>query len=98
MPRLRQYDSAADRQAAYRARTYWQQAPTQKFLSGMAQGLHNDLVEALEKKECPLPKEILGTHAGQTLQNLRDYVTYGSLQAARQSRDCLESPHPDESA
>jgi len=86
MPRPRTYRDAADRQAAYRTRTYWQQAPTQKFLSGMAQGLHAERAEALHKGECPLPKELLGAHAGQTLQNLRDYIAFGSLQAAQQAR------------
>ena len=86
MPRTRKYQDAADRQAAYRARSYWQQAPTQKFLSGMAEGLHSDLAQALQKGECALPAELLGAHAGQTLENLRDYVTFGSLEAARQAR------------
>ena len=87
MPRSRTYPNAAERQAAYRARTYWQQAPTQKFRSGMAKGLHTDLTQALKKGECPLPKELLGDHAGQTLQNLRDYITYGSLEAARKAHE-----------
>lgn len=87
MPRVRKYEDAADRQAAYRARTYWQQAPTQKFLSNMAHGLHLDLAEALQKGECPLPAELLGAHAGQTLENLRDYITFGSLEAAKKARD-----------
>jgi hypothetical protein len=86
MPRTRKYQDAADRQAAYRGRTYWQQAPTQKFLSGMAAGLHADLAEALQKGECPLPAELLGAHAGQTLENLRDYISFGSLEAARLAR------------
>lgn len=86
MPRSRTYQDAAQRQAAYRARTYWQQAPTKKFLAGMAQGLHNDLVSALQNGACPLPAALLGAHAGQTLQNLRDYLTYGSLEAAQKAR------------
>jgi hypothetical protein len=86
MPRSRTYPDAAARQAAYRARVYFQHAPTQKFLAGMAQGLHNDLTEVLQKGGCPLPAELLGDHAGQTLQNLRDYIYYGSLEAAQKAR------------
>lgn len=86
MPRPRKYADAAERQAAYRGRTYWQQPPTQKFLAGMAEGLHNDLAEALRQQTCALPAELLGAHAGETLQNLRDYVRYGSLEAARNAR------------
>jgi hypothetical protein len=86
MSRSRKYESAAERQAAYRDRVYWQQAPTQKFLAGMAEGLHQDLVTALAQGNSPLPAELLGEHAGQTLSNVRDYVRYGSLEAARKAR------------
>jgi len=89
MPRTRQYESAAARQAAYRDRVYWQQAPTQKFLAGMAEGLHRDLLTALEQGNCPLPAELRGEHPGETLANLRDYVSYGSLEAARKARQPL---------
>lgn len=87
MPRPRHHADAAARQAAYRARVYWQQPPTQKFLAGMAQGLHHDLVRALQTGDCPLPAELLGETAGQTLANLRDYIEYGSLQAAQKARE-----------
>jgi hypothetical protein len=40
MPRPRIYNDPADRQAAYRARTYWQKEPTQMFLAGVARSLH----------------------------------------------------------
>ena len=86
MPRARKYESAAERQGAYRDRVYWQQALTQKFLAGMAEGLHQDLEKALQQGNSPLPGELLGEHAGQTLENLRDYVRYGSLEAARKAR------------
>jgi hypothetical protein len=88
MPRTRKYESAAERQAAYRDRVYWQQAPTQKFLAGTAEGLHSDLLTAVEQGRSPLPAELLGKHAGETLDNLRDYVIYGSLEAAKKAR-CL---------
>ncbi len=87
MSRTRQHPDAAARQAAYRARTYWQQPPTQKFLAGIAQGVHTDLAAALHKGDCPLPAELLGDHAGQTLANLRDYITHGSLAAAQKARE-----------
>lgn len=86
MPRTRQYESAAARQAAYRDRQYWQQSPTQKFLAGMAEGLHGDLRTALEQGNCPLPAALLGEQAGETLANLRDFIRYGSLEAARKAR------------
>ena len=87
MPRTRQHSDAAARQAAYRARIYWQQPPTQKFLAGMAQGVHTDLATALQRGTCPLPAELLGEHAGQTLANLRDYILYGSLAAAQKAHE-----------
>ena len=86
MPRSRKYESGAERQAAYRDRVYWQQAPTQKFLAGMAEGLHRDLSSALQQGASPRPAELLGDHAGQTMNNLRDYLRYGSLEAARKAR------------
>jgi hypothetical protein len=87
MPRVRQYATAAERQAAYRARTYWQQPPRQKFLAGIAQGLHYEMTEALKQGTCPLPAELLGEDVGQTLRNLRDYIHYGSLEAAHKARE-----------
>jgi len=90
MPRTRKYESAAARQAAYRDRVYWQQAPTQKFLAGMAEGLHRDLLTALQQGRSPLPAELLGEHAGETLDNLRDFVRYGSLEAARKAHSLPE--------
>lgn len=96
MPRSRHYPDAAARQAAYRARTYWQQEPTKKFLAGMAKGLHADLEAALQQGACPLPAELLGAHAGQTLANLRDYITFGSLAAARQARALPEELRSNE--
>ena len=87
MPRVRVYATAAERQAAYRARTYWQQPPRQKLLAGLAQGLHSEMTEALQQGTCPLPAELLGEDAGQTLRNLRDYIQYGSLEAARKVRE-----------
>mgnify|MGYP000089841437 CR=1 FL=1 len=74
MSRPAKYPDAASRQAAYRNRVYWQQPPTQKFLAGMAEGLHRDFAEAIKKGTCSLPAELLGAHAGQTLANLRDYL------------------------
>ncbi len=96
MPRSRHYPDAAARQAAYRARTYWQQPPTKKFLAGMAQGLHADLAAALKAGTCPLPAELLGAHAGQTLEHLRDYILFGSLAAARRARALPEEPLTDD--
>lgn len=87
MSRTRQHSDAAARQAAYRARTYWQQPPTQKLLAGIAQGIHTDLTAALQRGTCPLPAELLGDHAGQTLANLRDYLAQGSLEAARKAHE-----------
>ena len=87
MPRPKIYTDPAQRQAAYRARTYWQQPPTNKFLVGVAQGLHAELADALKEGRSPLPADLLGEHAGQTLANLRDYVEYGSLEAARKARE-----------
>jgi hypothetical protein len=92
MPRSRKYLDAAHRQAAYRSRTYGQQEPTQKFLAGVARQLHGELGYALEQGACPLPAELLGSHAGQTLANLCDYIVYGSLEAAKKARAFPEDP------
>ena len=88
MPRSRQYESAAERQAAYRGRV-WQQAPPQKYLVGMAEGLHRDLMSALARGTSPLPAELLGAHAAETLLNLRDFISYGSLEEARKARQAF---------
>ncbi len=53
MARPAKYPDSASRQAAYRSRVYWSQAPTQKFLAAMAEGLHRDLSEALGRGSCP---------------------------------------------
>ena len=82
MPRPAKYPDAASRQAAYRNRVYWQQPPTQKFLAGMAEGLHRDFAEAIKKGTCSLPAELLGAHAGETLTNLRDYLCQNSREIA----------------
>ena len=94
MPRPAKYPDAASRQAAYRNRVYWQQPPTQKFLAGMAEGLHKDLSEAMRKGTCSLPAEILGAHAGQTLQNLRDYLCKNSLELLPQAAESTEKIEP----
>jgi len=37
----------------------------------------------------PFPAEVLGVSAGQTVNNLRDYIRYDSLEAARKARQLL---------
>jgi len=90
MSRPAKYPDAASRQAAYRNRVYWQQPPTQKFLAGMAEGLHRDFAEAIKKGTCSLPAELLGAHAGQTLANLRDYLCPNAEEVFPQAAESAE--------
>jgi len=94
MPRPAKYPDAASRQAAYRNRVYWQQPPTQKFLAGMAEGLHRDFAEAMKKGTCPLPAELLGAHAGETLANLREYLCQNFLESVPHASENTEQTQP----
>jgi hypothetical protein len=74
MPSERQYESNAERQAAYRARHREQQPPRQALLAALAQSLHGTLAQAVHQGQNKLTPELLGRRADQTLQNLIHYL------------------------
>jgi hypothetical protein len=78
MPRGREYATDAERQAAYRARHARKQPPRQDLLAGLGRSLHGELAEAIRAGKSPLPKELLGTRADETLRNLIFYVRSGA--------------------
>src|SRR5258707_538187 len=47
MPRQREYQNAAERQAAYRARHRAEEPPLQSYLAGLARTLHGELRDAV---------------------------------------------------
>ena len=55
MPREREYENAAARQAAYRARHRAAEPPLQSYLAGLARTLHGELRDAvaLMKRQAP---------------------------------------------
>lgn len=71
MPRIREYASNAERQAAYRAR---HRQPTDADLAAGARSLHGELREALVDGRSPLPAELLGDNAQETLRRLVFWV------------------------
>lgn len=74
MPSERQYQSNAERQAAYRARHRERQPPRQALLAALARSLHGTLALAVQQGQSQLPAELLGHQADQTLQNLIRYL------------------------
>lgn len=74
MPQEKQYASNAERQAAYRARHWERELPTQGLLAALARSLHGTLVRAVAQGVSPLPAELLGRRADRTLQNLIRYL------------------------
>ena len=73
MSRERLYKNNAARQAAYRARHPEKRLPREDLLAGLARSLHFTLKEAAELNRCPVPKEVLGGRADETLKNLIRY-------------------------
>jgi hypothetical protein len=74
MPPERQYESNAERQAAYRARHRERQPPPQALLAALARSLHGSLARTVQQGQSKLPAELLGHRADQTLQNLIRYL------------------------
>jgi hypothetical protein len=77
MPREREYGTNAERQAAYRARHARERPPRQDLLAALGRSLHGELAAALRGGGSPLPKELLGARADETLRNLIFYVRSG---------------------
>jgi hypothetical protein len=70
MPVPKQYQTNAERQAAYRARHPERKPPREDRLAWLARSLHLVLKEAVQQPDCPLPTELLGERPDETLQNL----------------------------
>lgn len=79
MPVKRKYRSNAERQAAYRERHPEKRLPTEAELALLARSLHVVCVQAVEAGTSPLPAELIGHRANETLMNLIGYL----------------DPHPD---
>ena len=70
LPVERKYRSNAERQAAYRERHPEKRPPTEVELATLARSLHVVFAEAVEVGESPLPHDLIGDRADQTLRNL----------------------------
>lgn len=69
MPQPRIYRDQAEKQAAYRYRN-GKQRPIKTLLANLALQLHSAISDAVECDTWPLPKELLGAQAENTLVNL----------------------------
>jgi hypothetical protein len=74
MPREREYESAAARQAAYRARHRGQEPPLQGYLAALARTLHGELLAAVTAGRSPVPAALITGRADETLRNLIRYL------------------------
>ena len=79
MASSKQYESNAQRQAAYRDRHLATKPASEAELALLARSLHEVLAEAIEHGTTDLPAAIVGIHAGETLRRLIHYL----------------DPHPD---
>jgi hypothetical protein len=91
MPRERAYESAAARQAAYRARHRGQEPPLQGYLAALARTLHGELVAAVAAGRSPVPAELVTARADDTLRNLIRH-----LRAAREQEETAAVPRSPE--
>jgi hypothetical protein len=82
MPRAREYETAAARQAAYRARHRAEELPLQGYLAALARTLHGELVTAVASGRSPVPAALVVGRADDTLRNLIRY-----LRAAREAEE-----------
>jgi hypothetical protein len=74
MASSKQYESNAQRQAAYRDRHLATKPPSEAELALLARSLHEVLAEAIEHGTTDLPAAIVGIHAGETLRRLIHYL------------------------
>ena len=74
MPAERKYKNNAQRQAAYRQRHRQEQPATQAQLAILARSLHVVFEDASIAGTNPLPADLLGERADQTLRNLIHYL------------------------
>ncbi len=74
MPREREYESAAARQAAYRARHRAQEPPLQGYLAALARTLHGELEAVVVARCSPVPAALITARADETLRNVIRYL------------------------
>jgi hypothetical protein len=74
MPRPRQFQNNAEKQAAYRQRHAAQSPPRQGYLAALARSLHGELRQAVQAQQSELPPELLGATAAETMGNLIRYI------------------------
>jgi hypothetical protein len=74
MPREREYENAAARQAAYRARHRAAELPLQSYLAALARTLHGELRSAVAAGRSPVPAALITARADDTLRNLIRYL------------------------
>ncbi len=86
MPRTRQYESNAQKQAAYRQRHTPQWPPRQGYLAALARSLHGELREAVRAQQSVLPAELLGAAADETLRNLIGYIRSGTARSLHRTQ------------
>lgn len=89
MSRLKEYETNAQRQAAYRARHESLKSPREDYLAALARSLHGALEDAVAAEQSVLPAELLGDRADTTLRNLIRYIR---LHTDRGKSDPLLSP------
>jgi hypothetical protein len=87
MPREREYENAAARQAAYRARHRADEPPRQGYLAALARTLHGELQAAAATGRSPVPAELVVRRADDTLRNVIRY-----LRAAREAVEAAAVP------
>jgi hypothetical protein len=74
MPRPKEYETNAQRQAAYRARHQERQAPREDYLAALGRSVHAELEDAVAANQSVLPADLLGERADVTLRNLIRYI------------------------
>jgi hypothetical protein len=74
MPRAKEYQNAAERQEAYRARHRDREPPLQGYLAALARSLHMELAETTRAGQSPLPVELVARRADETLRNMIRYL------------------------
>jgi hypothetical protein len=86
MPREREYENAAARQAAYRGRHRAAEPPLQGYLAALARTLHGELQDAVVAGRSPVPAELVVRRADETLRNLIRYLRAAREAAAAEPR------------
>jgi hypothetical protein len=74
LPREKQFQTNAARQAAYRARHSQQKPPREDLLAALGRSIHAVLEDAVAAGQSILPEELLGSRSDETLRNLIRYI------------------------